>query len=246
MLINIVNQAVKLLLGANYHKTCNRRTKLPKVADAKQAVEYLQALQCSKLLARVETRGPSDESWYRRISHVNGNKPERLPLIMEDDKFFWPECTKTLYDFWIQLSLFILTPIGLYQLRKRLRNLPGSAIFWYRDAYYGIDCTISLMTMANITVWLFVTPFIIILVRIVLFVITHFCCSRGLWLFPNLFTDSTFFGPFSPLYAWDTEPKVSLGMRWRRFRNSMLAELGMFKQRRKNRVKRVRRKLHKA
>jgi hypothetical protein len=69
--------------------------------------------------------------------------------------------------------------------------------------------------------------------------VTHTFYHRGFWLFPNLFSDSTFFGPFQPLYAWDTNPKEALGLRWRRFRNLMLADLGLLKRRRGNRTRRI-------
>jgi Translocation protein Sec62 len=246
VLIKTVNQAVKLLLGAKYRKACKRCAILPEVLDAVQAVEFLQALQCSELLAKVETKVPSDGSRYRRILRINDEKPKVLSLVMEDDHFFWLEQAKRPLIRWAAPLSPILLLVGLYQFRKSLGNLPWRIIFRHRDTYYNIRFALSFVSMLDIALWLFVTPLIVVLVRVVLFMITHFGCSRGLWLFPNLISDSTFLGPFSPLYAWDTAPKESLGLRWRKFRNSMLVELGMLKQRRKNRVKRMRRKLHKA
>jgi translocation protein SEC62 len=40
------------------------------------------------------------------------------------------------------------------------------------------------------------------IVRLILFIITMFTVSPGLWLYPNLFEDVGFFDSFRPLWAW--------------------------------------------
>jgi hypothetical protein len=205
-----------------------------------QAVECLQALQCSELLAKVEA---SDESWYQRITRVSEEKSNVLSPIAEGDHFFWLEQKNMSRALWVRNLLCVLVLVGLYRLRESLGDSPWKITFRYQDAYYNVRYAISTVSMVDIVISLFVAPLFIVLVRAVLFMITHLCCPRGLWLFPNLISDSTFFGPFSPLYAWDTEPKESLGLRWRRFRNSMLAELGIQKPHRRNRAKRMTQRL---
>ncbi|KAK9481078.1 translocation protein Sec62-domain-containing protein [Lipomyces japonicus] len=41
--------------------------------------------------------------------------------------------------------------------------------------------------------------------RLILFVITYFVASPGLWLFPNLFEDVGFVDSFKPLYGWNVQ-----------------------------------------
>lgn len=38
--------------------------------------------------------------------------------------------------------------------------------------------------------------------RLILFIVTMFAASPGLWLYPNLFEDVGFFDSFRPLWAW--------------------------------------------
>jgi translocation protein SEC62 len=40
------------------------------------------------------------------------------------------------------------------------------------------------------------------IVRLIIFIITMFTVSPGLWLYPNLFEDVGFFDSFRPLWAW--------------------------------------------
>jgi translocation protein SEC62 len=40
------------------------------------------------------------------------------------------------------------------------------------------------------------------IVRLILFIITMFAASPGLWLYPNLFEDVGFFDSFRPVWAW--------------------------------------------
>lgn len=50
--------------------------------------------------------------------------------------------------------------------------------------------------------------------RLILFVITMFVASPGIWLYPNLFEDVGFFDSFRPLWAWHkvrkAEPNLTL------------------------------------
>lgn len=48
---------------------------------------------------------------------------------------------------------------------------------------------------------------VIAIVRLILFIITMFAVSPGIWLFPNLFEDVGFFESFVPLWAWHKQPK---------------------------------------
>jgi translocation protein SEC62 len=49
---------------------------------------------------------------------------------------------------------------------------------------------------------------VIAVIRLMLFIITMFTLSPGIWLFPNLFEDVGFFESFVPLWAWQKKPKA--------------------------------------
>jgi hypothetical protein len=98
-------------------------------------------------------------------------------------------------------------------------------------------------TICNVFLSLFLGIPLLVFIRAILFITTHVICERGVWLFPNLLSDPTFLGGFFPLYGWDDNPKESLKVRWARFKNLMLVEVGMLKSKtRKRRVLSGRRK----
>ena len=49
--------------------------------------------------------------------------------------------------------------------------------------------------------------FVMSIFRLILFIITYFAVSPGLWLFPNLFEDVGFFDSFKPLWGWQETKK---------------------------------------
>lgn len=117
--------------------------------------------------------------------------------------------------------------LALYILRDDLRNIPWRFRVYSQDLATDIITTIFQLTVFDILIFLVLAPFILLIVRSILFMATHVFCSRGLWLFPNLLTADTFLGPFFPIYDWDENPQEPLGLRWRRFQNMMLKEVGI-------------------
>jgi translocation protein SEC62 len=52
--------------------------------------------------------------------------------------------------------------------------------------------------------------FAMAIVRLILFIITMFTVSPGLWLYPNLFEDVGFFDSFRPAWAWHEVSRYEL------------------------------------
>src|SRR5947207_9671865 len=75
--------------------------------------------------------------------------------------------------------------------------------------------------------YVFLGVFAVLGIRALVFLLTRRCCRRGLWVFPRLLEDNTFLGPFSPLYDWDDKPNEGVAVRLRRFKNLLLADLGV-------------------
>jgi hypothetical protein len=185
----------------------------------------------------------SDKPWYRRLLCKGEDRPRTTSPITERDLFVWSDSAKPpLSTLWVFIPLYIVIVAELCSVRQesldivlRLYTLQGGM---YRNFSHTLSWTIAF----DIIIWTFLFPFIIIFVRTIVFILTYLWCQRGFWLFPNIFSDPTFFGPFWPLYAFDTNPKESLGLRWKRFKNSMMAELGLSKRRHKDRMRRISRK----
>lgn len=54
--------------------------------------------------------------------------------------------------------------------------------------------------------------FLMAIFRVILFCITYFTTSPGLWLFPNLWEDVSFMDSFRPVWAWHEVSTEKLGI----------------------------------
>ncbi len=229
-----------MLQGNNYRKTCKRSPRLPKVNSEIEALEALQSLQWVDIIINVKNIPRPEEPTYQGILW---KKPAPTPIVplIGGEAFVWADIPteKPQRRRWMICLLHIFVILALFASRKYLMESPLRIFLRHVGTFWRINLTLSFGSLVDIIICLLASPFIIVFVRTPLFVTTHMFCSPGLWLFPNLFTDPTFFGPFFPLYAWDTNPKECLGLRWRRFRNSILGDLGMLKRRRVNRTRRI-------
>jgi hypothetical protein len=120
---------------------------------------------------------------------------------------------------------------ALYLIRRKLFHLPWK-IYYENVGFYTFTINLTVPSALTGIICLCLSPFLLIFIRTALFTITQSFCERGLWLFPRILEDDTYFGGFSPLYAWDTAPQTSLALRLRQFKNKMKAELGLTKRRR--------------
>lgn len=51
---------------------------------------------------------------------------------------------------------------------------------------------------------------VISIVRLIVFIITYFAYSPGIWIFPNLFEDVSFIDSFIPLWGWHGTPQAPM------------------------------------
>jgi hypothetical protein len=214
-----VQRTVGQLTSCRYLKARIVSNYLPFIESEKEALEELRSLQHGGII-------------------VKENQLDSRPLTRKDS-WAWTEGRRLPLVGWV-LVLLLVPAILLLSFRwglywKYLRTSPWTIdwiLLW--DWVYGKKGGVLESLM-----WLFLTPFGLILVRVTIFAITHLFCSRGLWIFPNLLLDDDFFTIFSPVFEWDRNPKDSLGLRWRQFRNRMRAELGMEDKHRKNRKRKI-------
>lgn len=228
-----------ILQGSKYRKACKRSRLLPKCNNSTEALELLRALQSSNLLSTFDPQIRTNERWYWRNFYEKEEEPRSWSPINEGQQFVCVDPIKGGSTRWVYILPYLAVLLALYSLRRRLIRLPWEIYLLHRGMYCEFRLFLSFSAITDAIIWLFISPFIIIFVRTIVFVITHVWGSRGLWLFPNLWSDSTFFGPFCPLYSWDTKPNESMALRWRRFGNTMLAEMGMLRRRHGGRTRRI-------
>ena len=230
-----------ILKGVKYQKARNRCKLLPKCNGTTDALELLRSLHLAGILStfQPQIRKGLDKPWYRRFFRKKEKEYKEWKPIEETDLFIWVHPVQSVSIWWFLPILHVFVLLALYSLRINLVQLPSKIFLFHTGIYTELHFYLSFTTMVNVIICLFLAPFIIVFVRSILFITTHLYCPPAIWLFPNLFSDSTFLGPFRPLYAWDTNPKETLDLRWRKFKNSMLAEVGMLKRRRGDRTRRI-------
>jgi hypothetical protein len=225
----------------HYRKACKRWSALPQLTDSLQALEAIRLLQCADLLRKVDLTLPAtpSEPWYRKSVSLRQKGSIRWNPLQQGDHFVWvdPEPNSSFRG--ITLILYIVLLAGSLFFRTSLMALPWKIYLRHRDDYSNLRLALTASAVFDFVLLLLFAPFLILIIRAVLFAATHTFGERGVWIFPNLLVDNTFLGPFFPLYAWDDNPKETIGLKWRRFKNSMLADMGMLRRRRGRRKSRV-------
>jgi hypothetical protein len=129
----------------------------------------------------------------------------------------------------------------LYLIRGKLLDLPWK-IYWQNVGFYTFTINLTVPSAMTALIWICLWPFLLLFIRTALFLTTTSFCERGLWLFPRILEDDTYFGGFNPVYAWDRTPQISLVERLRQFKNKMKEDLGLIKRRgTRNQPPRIRR-----
>ena len=184
-------------------------------------------LYCSDLISLMDSDGETKSMW--RWHKGRDFSSERCT----DDSFPWYICFRGSEPRRQPLQPLVLIPwvylfafVSVYLTWGLLRGLLWNLFLQHRDRYWKVSLKLTVPSIFTLILWLFLAPFIIVIVRCITFAITH-TFGRGFWLFPRLLEDIPFFDAFTPVYSWDSHPKETLSLRWRRFRNTMKSELGL-------------------
>jgi len=174
------------------------------------------------------------EPWYRKSVFLSQKAPVRWNPLRHGDYFVWvdPEPRPNLQSTTF-ITYIVLSAVLLY-FSTSLTALPRKIYIRHRDDYSNLRLALTACTLFDLVLLLLFAPFLMVIIRAGVFAATHAFGGRGFWIFPNLLVDNTFLGPFFPLYAWDVNPREALGLKWRRFKNAMLAEMGMLKRHRRS------------
>jgi len=218
-----VKPTVQVLLSKRYVLECTKSVSLPRIRDQKAALDVLDSLQYSDVILRYPLQATSSDK-------IEGRHDTVWEPFSMTDRFIWVEESTPR---WFRLPKLLLCAVVLgFLIINLCRNVSGKLYLKVNNLYGSFSLSLRVPTAMTLIFWICISPGLILVLRTILFLATHLTMSRGLWLFPRLLSENTFLGPFFPLFAWDKEPKEALGLRWNHFKKSMLADLGISKQRR--------------
>lgn len=181
-------RAARALLSDAYKKKQeNPKNNLPPIKNEDEAKAVFVLLIRNQLVHPGEKLS-SAKAKENQLIPKKGT-PCFLPLqkaeLKPDEYYIWFYNEKNPWDFVLGLGVIaavlalILFPLWPMFMRKGV---------WY----------LSMALLGLIALF-----FVIAIIRLIIFSITYFALSPGLWIFPNLFEDCGFFDSFKPLYAWN-------------------------------------------
>ncbi|CCH46699.1 Translocation protein [Wickerhamomyces ciferrii] len=181
-------RAERALLSESYkEKQANPKNQLPPINDSTDVHAVFTLLIKNQLVLpfkKLTTSEAREQGFIPKKDKPVLIQSPRADLI-PDEYYVWFYVQKSIWDslmgFGLLAGIFtlILFPLWPLFMRKGV---------WYLSM--GLLGLIGLF-------------FVIAIIRMILFGITYFVLSPGLWIFPNLFEDVGFFDSFKPLYEWN-------------------------------------------
>jgi translocation protein SEC62 len=182
-----VKRAIRALESPEYQKALKRRgSKLPSITNRSEALEAFRLLPLNRLAFRVQRL-------ETQAALKAGLKPAKgVPVLViqprqefgDDMYYVWfhepVQLITYVYAALALVAIFAVVLFPLWPVKMRIG-------VWY--------LSVGLLGLLGVF-------FGIAIVRLILFSITYFVASPGLWIFPNLFEDVGFIDSFIPLYAW--------------------------------------------
>ncbi|KAL2278572.1 hypothetical protein FJTKL_14313 [Diaporthe vaccinii] len=184
-----VKRALRALQSPAYEKARKKNPALPEITDRPSLENAFKLLPMSMLALRVEKSDPHAGHAHppKRTKRVKGLWTVRIVPQQDagDDMYYvWmyegSQIKRKVYAALALIAIFIIVLYPLWPLKMR------------QGVYYlswGFLCLLGLF-------------FLMAIFRVILFCITYFVVSPGLWLFPNLWEDVSFVDSFKPVWAW--------------------------------------------
>lgn len=181
-------RAARALLSDSYKKKQeNPKNNLPPVKTEDDAKSVFILLIKNQLVIPGEKLSTSKAKENNLVPKKG--TPSFLPLqkanLSPDEYYIWIYKPKNPWDF--------LMGVGVIAAIFTLILFPLWPLFMRKGVWY-----LSMFLLGLIALF-----FVIAIIRLIIFVITYFTLSPGLWIFPNLFEDCGFFDSFKPLYEWN-------------------------------------------
>ncbi|TLD30678.1 hypothetical protein PspLS_02725 [Pyricularia sp. CBS 133598] len=190
-----VKRALRAIQSPAYEKARKKNPALPEVTDRASLENCFKLLPLSMLALRVNKVDPHEGHDHppKKGKRVKGLWTVRIEPQQEagDDMYYvWLyEGSQIMRKVYAALALVVIFAIVLYPLWP---------LFMRQGVYYLSWGFLMLLGLF----------FLMAIFRVILFCVTYFVVSPGLWLFPNLWEDVSFVDSFKPVWAWhETEKK---------------------------------------
>ncbi|KAI6252952.1 hypothetical protein MCOR19_010462 [Pyricularia oryzae] len=190
-----VKRALRAIQSPAYEKARKKNPALPEVTDRASLENCFKLLPLSMLALRVNKVDPHEGHDHppKKGKRVKGLWTVRIEPQQEagDDMYYvWLyEGSQIMRKVYAALALVVIFAIVLYPLWP---------LFMRQGVYYLSWGFLMLLGLF----------FLMAIFRVILFCVTYFVLSPGLWLFPNLWEDVSFVDSFKPVWAWhETEKK---------------------------------------
>lgn len=182
-----VKRALRALQTPAYEKARKKNPALPQITDRASLENAFKLLPMSMLALRVEKIDPNAAQQGKKAKRVKGLWNVKIVGQQDagDDMYYaWlyegSQVMRKVYAVLALIAIFIIVCYPLWPLKMRL------------GVYY----------LSWGFLWLLAGFFAMAIFRVILFCITYFILSPGLWLFPNLWEDVSFVDSFKPVWAW--------------------------------------------
>ncbi|KJZ79939.1 hypothetical protein HIM_00653 [Hirsutella minnesotensis 3608] len=182
-----LKRALRALQSPAYEKARKKNPLLPEINDRASLENTFKLLPLSMLALRVSKIEPELGPGGKKAKRVKGQWNVRIEQQQEaqDDMYYawlWEgsQVKRQLYAALALVVIFIIVLYPLWPLKLR------------QGVYYLSWGLLGLLGLF----------FVMAIFRVILFCITYFAVSPGLWLYPNLWEDVSFMDSFRPVWAW--------------------------------------------
>ncbi|CAJ0549553.1 hypothetical protein HG530_009899 [Fusarium avenaceum] len=188
-----VKRALRILQSPAYEKARKKNPLLPEITDRASLENTFKLLPLSMLALRVSKVEPQAGANGKKPKRVKGQWTVKIEQQQEarDDMYYawlW-EGSQLKRKIYAGLALLAIFAVVLYPLWPLVLRQGVYYLSWGLLGLLGLF-------------------FLMAIFRVILFCITYFTTSPGLWLFPNLWEDVSFMDSFRPVWAWhETEKK---------------------------------------
>lgn len=182
-----VKRALRALQSPAYEKARKKNPLLPEIKDRPSLENTFKLLPLSMLALRVNKIEPAPAANGKKPKRVKGQwnvRIEQQQEAKEDMYYVWfwegSQIKRQLYAALTLVAIFTIVMYPLWPLKLR------QGVYYLSWGMLGVLGLFFLMAIF----------------RVILFCITYFIASPGLWLFPNLWEDVSFLDSFKPVWAW--------------------------------------------
>ncbi|SZF01157.1 unnamed protein product [Blumeria hordei] len=189
-------RALRALQSPAYESARKKNPVLPEISDRPSLENAFKLLPMSLLALRVSKVDPNKS----KDGLPAASKKKRVKGLWTVEIEQHQECREELHFVWLFEGS---------QLRQKLYAAGALAIVFTIVMFplWPIQLRIGVWYLSLGMMGLLCLFFLMAIFRLILFVITMFTHSPGLWLYPNLFEDVGFMDSFRPVWGWQKTKK---------------------------------------